>query len=90
MGDLCKSSEVEHIRARPEEISRGAPVSDLGLDGTVQFSQHDINARVDFEMQSIQIGILQENKSQLTCCQLPLFFFFCSISIKNVPKIIYL
>lgn len=85
MGDLCKSSEVELIRARPEEISRGAPVSDVGLDGTDQFSQHNVKAHVDFEMQSVQIEILQENKSQMTLCQL----FFGSISIKNVPKIIY-
>lgn len=61
MGDLWKWSEVEHIRARPEETSRGAPVSDLGLDGTHLFSQHHIKAHVDFEMQSIQIGLLQEN-----------------------------
>lgn len=82
MGDLCKSSEVELIRARPEEISRGAPVSDVGLDGTDQFSQHNVKAHVDFEMQSVQIEILQENKSQMTLCQL----FFGSISIEMYLK----
>lgn len=81
MGDLCKSSEVEHIRARPEEISRGAPVSDVGLDGTHQFSHHNVKAHGDFEMQSIQIEILQD---------ISIKNVFCSISIKNVPKIIYL
>lgn len=44
-------------------------------------SANNVKAHVEFEMQSIQIEILQENKSQMA---------HCSISIKNVHKMNYL